>query len=97
MRKVTREDIHNINEIYARCHNYAETARQTGWSPSTVKNYVQKDYVPDANRAEVIRVTELPEFDVLTLRPHIENLGVLCVLSDAEVEETRELWKEIAV
>lgn len=97
MRKVTREDIHNINEIYARCHNYAETARQTGWSPSTVKNYVQKDYVPDANRAEAIRVTELPPFDPTILTPYLDNLGVLCVLSPEEIEETKELWKEIAV
>ena len=45
-RRITIDDIKKINELYYNCHNYAEVARQTGWSPSTVRSYVDKNYNP---------------------------------------------------
>ena len=32
-RKITIDDIHKINELYYKYHNYAEVARQTGLVP----------------------------------------------------------------
>ena len=38
MARVTDEDKILINQIYLEVGTYAETARRTGFSPSTVKN-----------------------------------------------------------
>jgi hypothetical protein len=44
--KVTNEDILRINEIYYKTKVYAETARQTGFSASTLKKYVIPGWQP---------------------------------------------------
>lgn len=97
-RKVTNDDIRLMNEIYYKCHNYAETGRQTGWSGSTVKRYIDPNFTP-------VIETDIRRFDIDKDLPadfgaqfsNIENWGELCVLSDDEIVEMTQLWKEIAV
>ena len=97
--KVTNDDILKMNEIYYKVHTYAETARQTGFSASTVKKYIIKGWEP-------IAVENVPKFDLSTVpEPDkaaeqfkgIENYGDLCTYSEEEEKEIHELWKEIAV
>lgn len=45
-KRVTDADIIKINTIYHSCGNKAETARQTGFSASTVSKYIIPDFVP---------------------------------------------------
>ena len=95
--KVTNEDILQINSLYFRYKTYAEVARQTGFAPSTVKKYVIKDWKPIVK--ENIRrfnFADLPEFDT-SLFKDITNYGNLCVLTEFEQNEMRELWEELAV
>lgn len=96
-RKVTNEDIKLMNEIYYRTKSYAETARQTGWSAGTVSKYVDKNFTPIVE-AEVKRflMTDLPEFDPSPFGG-VNNFGELCVMSEEEEEEIKELWKELAI
>lgn len=35
---ISSEQVIQINERYAECHNYSQVARELGVSPSTVKN-----------------------------------------------------------
>jgi hypothetical protein len=95
-RKVTADDIRQINEVYYQCKTYAETARRTGWSASTVRNYVDKNFAPVLE--DTIRHfdldTEMPEFSTAMFEG-VANLGDLCVLSNTEKEEIVELWKEL--
>ena len=97
-RKVTIDDIRKMNEIYYQCHNYAETARQTGWSAATVRSYIDKNYNPviedQIHRFDVD--TEMPEFST-AMFTGVDNYGDLCVLSDEEVKEIEQLLKEIPV
>jgi hypothetical protein len=97
-RRITVEDIRKINELYYKYHNYAEVARQTGWSASTVRSYVDKNYSPIME--DVIRrfdpYTDMKEFDE-TMFEHIDNYGDLCELSPDEEQEIRDLWKELIV
>ena len=97
MARVTNEDILRINEIYYKTHTYAETARQTGFSASTVKKYVIPNWSPIASE-EIIKfdINQLPEFDTSCF-VGIKNYGDLCVLTDQEKEEMKILWKELAV
>ena len=95
--KVTSDDILRINEIYYKTKVYAETARQTGFSASTVKKYVIKDWKPVvAENVIKFELKQIPEFDGSVFK-NIDNYGELCVLTEQEKEEMKELWRELAV
>ena len=96
-RKVTTDDIKQFNELYYKHKSYAEVARITGWSASTVSKYVDKNYVPAAE-SDIKRFdkTSMPTFSTVAFET-VDNLGELCVLSDKEKEEIEELWKELAI
>lgn len=96
-RKVTTEDIKQFNELYFKYKNYAEVARQTGWSASTISKYVDKNYQPVV-QTEVKRFSreDLPEFSTAIFED-VENLGALCALSTDEMIEIVKLWEEIAI
>lgn len=92
--KVTQEDVKNFNELYIKYHTYAEVARQTGFSPTTVKKYIIKDYVPD-NKIEK-KLYENPELPPINMEPFLDNdWFYICELSDEEKEGIKELWKEM--
>lgn len=95
--KVTSEDILRMNEIYYKTHVFAEVARQTGFSASTVRKYVDTKWKPVENE-NIIKfdMNDLPEFDTTCFKG-IENYGDLCVLTEREQDEMKELWKELAV
>ena len=96
-RKVTTDDIKQFNELFIEHKSYAAVARITGWSASTVSKYIDKNYTPVAS-AEIKRfdTSMMPIFDTAAFDT-IENYGELCVLSDEEKEEIKELWKELAI
>ena len=100
MRRVTTDDIKYINDVYYVCKSYAETARRTGWSASTVRSYVDKNYSP-VNEQNIHRFdtdTEMPDWhEAVAAFAGIDNYGELCELTDDEREEIEQLWKEIAV
>ena len=97
--KVTNEDILRINEIYYKTKVYAETARQTGFSASTVKKYVIPGWKPVA-QTEVKRfdMNLVPDFQkAVEIFRGVSNYGHLCTLSDFEKQEIKELWEELAI
>lgn len=97
MKRVTPEDIIQINSLYYKYKNKAEVARQTGWSSSTVSKYIDKNYKPiDETKIVRISVKDVPEFST-TIFEGVENLGELCVLSEDERAEIVDLWEELSV
>lgn len=95
MRVITQKDIQEINKLYAELKTYAAVSRKTGFSPATVKKYVIKDYVPVDEEAAIRFNRPLPEFNPEIFR--VDDWGKLCELSEEEVKEIKELWKEIEV
>ena len=97
MARVTSEDILCMNEIYYKTRVFAEVARQTGFSASTVRKYVDVNWKPVVSE-NIIRfeMEDLPEFDTTCFKG-VDNYGDLCVLTGREQEEMKELWKELAV
>ena len=97
--KVTNEDVLRINEIYYKTKVYAETARQTGFSASTVKKYVIPGWKPVAVENIVrFNIAQLPDFtEAVKIFRGIDNYGTLCTLTDYEKEEIKQLWGELAV
>jgi hypothetical protein len=97
--KVTNEDILRINELYYKHKVYAEVARQTGFSASTVKKYVIPNWAPIASE-NIIRfdIAQLPDFtSAAEIFRGISNYGALCVLTDYEKQEIKNLWGELTV
>lgn len=93
MKLVKNDDIKKMNELYLEFGTYAAVARATGFSPSTVKKYIQPDYVSEKNLDIRRYEGNLPEFDPSIFR--CNDWGPLCVLSTDEEKEIIELWKEL--
>lgn len=97
-RKVTTDDIKQFNKLYYELQSYAEVARRTGWSASTVSKYVDKEYQPiviaDIKRFNL--ETDMPEFST-EMFEGIENWGELCIMTEKEEAGIKELWKELAI
>ena len=97
VKRVTTDDIKKMNELYATCHNYSQVAREVGFAPSTVKRYIIKDYqIVDESKILHFVPSDMPEFIGWRFKG-LDNYGDLCVLSENEKYEIRELWKELAV
>ena len=97
MARVTSEDILRMNEVYYKTHVFAEVARQTGFSASTVRKYVDVNWKPvELDKIIKFDLNNLPEFDTTPFK-HVSDYGAMCILDDEEIDQIRELWKELAV
>lgn len=98
-KRVTNEDIINFNTIYYKTKNYSQVARETGFSASTVKKYIDKNWEPvKADNIVRFDLVNLPNFfEVAPLFRGVENYGDLCVLSEKEKEQIKSLWEELAI
>lgn len=93
MAKLSEEKIAEIRRVYSELGTYSGTAKAVGCSPATVKKYTQKEYVPDPT----MRVTfngVLPPVEKLRW-PSEEEISKMARLTEAEIEEIHELWKEL--
>ena len=99
MAKITNEMIVQINELYKKIGTYSGVARELGIAATTVKKYVQPDYIPQSE-------LEFKPIDVFECRKVIENYTLpaeafddplLLELTEEEYEEIKELWKELSV
>lgn len=97
--KVTNEDILRINELYYKHKVYAEVARQTGFSASTVKKYIDKNWAPvETKNIQKFDLEQMPDYEeAVKIFRGIHNYGTLCTLTAYEEEEIKELWKELAL
>lgn len=96
MTKVNADEIKLINELYYQYKNYAVVAKQLNRAPSTIKKYVVTDYCP----ASELVIHKFQKEDIPPFNPKIfleKSIGELCVLSDIEKDEIRELWKELSM
>lgn len=95
--RVTQDDIIKMNNLYLQLHTYAAVAREVGFSASTVKKYIIKNYAPPAKLVkQEFHLSDLPKSNYTAFNM-VKNWGDMCVLSDKEKEEIKELWKELAI
>ena len=99
MARVTSEDILHMNEIYYKTRVFAEVASQTGFSVSTVRKYVDTKWTPVVTENVItFSMKDIPDFkEAVKCFRGVDNYGDLCVLTEQEREEIKELWKELAV
>ena len=95
--KITQEQILEMNKLYLQHKTYAAVARIVGCAPSTVKKYIVPDFVPEEERTiKHFTHEQLPNFTGERF-VGVEDVGSLCILSDEEVEEIKELWQELSI
>lgn len=96
MARVTQQDIINFNNLYYKYKSFAEVARQTGFSASTVSKYVDRNYVPVDDTAKKKFEGEInnSNFDILAVT---DTWGSLLLLSAEELNELNDLWNELSI
>lgn len=93
-RSVTEKDIEEMNEAYAICKSYAGVAQVTGWSASTVKKYIDPNYIPKPRVSNDPIVKEMDlERTIQYLLSHDNLLGV----TPEEEKELENIWKGMIV
>lgn len=93
MAKLSEEKIAEIRRVYNELGTYSGTAKAVGCSPATIKKYTQEEYTPDPT----VRVSFseiLPPVEELAW-PSEEEISNMARLTEAELEEIKELWKEL--
>ncbi len=103
-RRVSSEDIIEMNELYLKFGTYAAVARATGFSPSTVKKYIQTDYVAAGTRKLVKFDKEIVSLyrdseeakNIIDLFSH-KSWDLLGKLSSEEEKEVEKLWEEMSI
>jgi len=88
--RVTDKDILRMNEIYFHCKNKAQTAREVGFSASTVAKYLIPNFNPDVVKHPK---REIPALNVDYFKSKIWN--DLLDLSEEEKDELENLRKEV--
>ncbi len=95
-RRVTDEDILKMNIIYYGCHNKAETARQVGFSASTVSKYLIPNFKPQTdNNFSWDKTNEDIKFNPDIFQ--IKYWDDLIYLSQEEWKEIEILRKEVLI
>lgn len=95
--KVTNADKVLMNELYLKYKTYAEVARQTGFSPSTVKKYIVPNFVPQ-NELKVIKFNKpIPESFICGFPASPQEWEKILILTPEEKAEMENLRKEILI
>ena len=93
MRRVTEEDIIQMNEAFLLCGTYSGAAKATGWSASTVKKYIISGYTSQIDAAAQESMITLPDLDKVVA--NLRQLAHATMLTSEEALEITELWKEL--
>lgn len=94
-RRISEQDIIEINEVYAACGNIKKTAEVCGRSESTIRKYIKKDYVAAApiKYNDNIQLNE----NIHEVAEQLTSMYHLCSLTPEECNALISLWKEIKV
>lgn len=92
--RVTKDDVIKINELYLKHKTYAAVARETGFASSTVKKYVDPNFV--LPKKEVKKFDKpLPTVDFSIFRK--SDWKDFMTLTAQEFDELHELWEELSL
>lgn len=95
MRRVTEEDIIQINEAFLLCGTYSGAAKATGWSASTVKKYIISGYTSQIDAAARESMITLPDLDKVVA--NLMQMAHATMLTSEEALEVTKLWKELII
>ena len=98
--RIKQDDIIEINEAYLRIGTYSGVAKELGYSPSTVRKYVQKDYIsqkesfisPPSNIEDIEYQLENNPTPLSVLRTD----GILNITEDERIG-IYKIWGEMSI
>lgn len=101
-KKITQEQIEQINELYLKIGVKKRVAEIVGCSPSTVSKYILPNYISKENRPIYTFEGKVGHFgtqdtiDFLnTVDYPISRICNMCILTDEEKADLIELQKEV--
>lgn len=98
-KKIDNTMIIKINELYKAIGTYAGVSRELGIAPSTVKKYVDQNYICKKD-------LKISHVDIVTLKKGIEDfvlkineidISNILKLSEEEKKDIKEMWKELSI
>ena len=92
MKRVTQQNIIEINEAYLACGTLSGAAKATGWSSSTVKKYL----IPDFKSEQKVEAANIELPPISKVLEQLQGDNLTCLRPDEE-KEIKNLWKEILV
>ena len=96
-KRVTDADKIQFNELYLQYGTYAAVARETGFSPTTVKKYISLDYISSSAVAENIIPfdKEVVPIENINFPKDRDEFYQLLILTKEEQDACEELRKEL--
>lgn len=94
--KIGYNEQYKINVLYKKLGTYAAVSRELNIGAQTVKKYIIKDFDENVQFKKVTMELIKEDFDKEILI-NTKNWGELCVLTDEERIEMKELWKELVM
>lgn len=94
-KRVSQDDIIEMNEIYLVCKTYSGVAQATGWSAGTVKKYIIPNYISQQIKKEKYNINIPSVEDTIKFLTNIQQ--PLTTLTNKEINELPKLWKEILI
>jgi hypothetical protein len=80
--KVTEEEIERINELYCELGVKARVAEIVGRSASTISKYIIPNYVPKAQRIEILFEKDAGDCEQLIMKIQ-DEIAQMCGVSEA--------------
>lgn len=87
-KRINNNDIERINEVYYKVKTYSGTAKITGFSPTTIKKYVNKNYEPKEKIKQPLKTYELE-------KPSVDFVIDKILKIELYSKETKEILKEV--
>lgn len=93
-KRITDEQIEQINKVYLDCGTYSGTAKIVGVSPSTVKKYI----IPDYSEEPIIisKVNKISPKDINSINKFKSAIDVYnaTLITEEEGKELKNFWRE---
>lgn len=98
-KRLTEEDILRIKELYSKLGTYAAVARETGFSPSTVKKYAVEIVVIDSSYKVDVADFQciLPPISQITIPKTKKEWSEWCSLTKEEEIEILEFSRKLVI
>ena len=93
-RRVTEQDIIDMNEAYLLCGTYSGVAKALGWSASTVKKYIIDGYQSKGAVGEIPSTKIFIEPAAIDeAMDYLVNHSSLSCLTEQEKKDMKDIWK----
>lgn len=93
-KRVTEQDIIDMNEAYLLCGTYSGVAKALGWSASTVKKYIIEGYQSKGIAGEIPSTKIFVEPAAIDeAMDYLVNHSNLSCLTEQEKKDMKDIWK----